>query len=80
MAAEKPRKWSCWLPLTKWWYNTNYHYAINITPYEAVYGQPASLYSPYLNEESTVVAVDRSLEARQAAIEMLKFYLVRAQN
>lgn len=80
MAAEKPREWSRWLPLAEWWYNTNYHSAINTTPYEVVYGQPAPLYSPYLNEESTVVVVDRSLKARQAAIEMLKLYLARAQN
>ena len=80
MAAEKPREWSRWLPLAEWWYNTNYHSAINTTPYEAVYGQPAPLYSPHLNEKSTVMVVDRSLKARQAAIEMLKFYLARAQN
>ena len=80
MASEKPREWSHWLPLAEWWYNTTFHSTIQTTPYEAVYGQPAPSHLPYLPGESSVLAVDRSLQARQAATKMLKFYLLRAQN
>jgi hypothetical protein len=24
-SGDKPKEWSCWLPLAKWWYNTNIH-------------------------------------------------------
>ena len=48
MIGEKPYEWGLWLPLAKWWYNSNWHTAIRITPYEVVYGQPPSLHVPYM--------------------------------
>ena len=38
MARERPKNWSKWLFLAKWWYNTNFHLAIQSTPYKVVYG------------------------------------------
>ena len=70
MTAERPKDWSKWLPLAEWWYNTNYHTTSNSTPYAIVYGQAAPTHLPYL----------AGLQAREAAIKMLKFYLQRAQN
>ena len=75
MTGECPREWSQWLPLAEWWYNTSYHSAIHTTPYEAVYRQPHPVHLPYLAGESLVATVDRSLQAREVAIKMLKFYL-----
>ena len=49
-------------------------------PYEVVYGQTAPTHLPYLAGESPVGTVDRSLQAREARIKMLKFYLQRSQN
>jgi Chromo (CHRromatin Organisation MOdifier) domain len=43
MVFEEPRKWVKWLPLAEWWYNTNFHTSIKLTPFEALYG-----YSPPL--------------------------------
>ena len=80
MTAERPKDWSKWLPLAEWWYNTTYHSSIHSTPYAIVYGQPAPTHLPYLAGDSKVEAVDRSLQAREAAVKMLKFYLQRAQN
>ena len=80
MASERPRYWSKWLPLAEWWYNTSYHTSINSTPYAIVYGQAAPNHLPYLTGDSRVEAIDRTLQAREAAIKMLKFYLQRAQN
>jgi hypothetical protein len=37
-ASEKKNQWSQWLPLAEWWYNTSYHIATRMTPFEAVYG------------------------------------------
>jgi hypothetical protein len=33
-----PAKWSQWLPLAEFWYNTSYHTAIQTTPFQALYG------------------------------------------
>ncbi|PNY06838.1 retrotransposon-related protein [Trifolium pratense] len=80
MCADKPSSWSQWLSLAEWWYNTNYHTSIHSTPFEVVYGQPPHIHLPYLPGEATAAAVDRSLSATDAAIQMLKFHLLRAQN
>lgn len=45
-----------------------------------VYGQPPPIHLPYLPGEATNVTVDRSLAAREAALKLLQFHLLRAQN
>jgi hypothetical protein len=45
-ASEKKHHWAQWLPLVEWWYNTSYHTATHMTPFEAVYGhKPSSVLS-----------------------------------
>lgn len=40
MTSHKANKLYSWLPLAELWYNTNYHTAIQMTPFEIVYGFP----------------------------------------
>lgn len=80
MCSDGPQEWSKWLPLAEFWYNTNFHTGANATPYEILYGQPPPLHLPYLPGESNVAAVDRSMTARETAIQLLKHHLSRAQN
>jgi len=80
MCTEKANEWSKWLPLAEWWYNTTFHTAIELTPYEVVYNQPPPIHLPYLPGETQVDAVDRSLQRREAMIQMLKFFLLQAQH
>ncbi|GJX93434.1 hypothetical protein Tco_0348020 [Tanacetum coccineum] len=65
--------------LAELWYNSNYHSAINTTPFEALYGQPPLVHVPYMGGISRVDAVDRLLEARERVVQLLKFHLERAQ-
>ncbi|GKC79313.1 ty3-gypsy retrotransposon protein, partial [Tanacetum coccineum] len=80
MTGEKPKEWMQWLSLAEFWYNTNFHTAMNTTPFEVVYGQKPPVHLPYLAGESTVEEVDRSMQAREHALNMLKFHLNRAQD
>ena len=80
MVSDKPKDWSKWIPFAEWWYNTTYHSATHTTPYEVVYGQPPPVHLPYLPGDSKVDTVDRSLQAREATIKLLKFHLNRARN
>ncbi|KAG8503273.1 hypothetical protein CXB51_001257 [Gossypium anomalum] len=57
-----------WLPIAEWWYNSLFHSSIQLTPYEALYGQSPLVHMPYL--------VDRSLQARKA----LKKHIGSAPN
>ena len=68
MVSDKPKDWVKWLPFAEWWYNTIFHSATNITPYEIVYGQPARVHIPYLPGDSTVDSVDRNLQVRKATV------------
>lgn len=80
MTSEKPHMWSKWLPLAEYWYNTNFHTAIQTTPYEVVYGQTPPVHLPYLPGESKVEVVAKSLEEREKMLLLLKFHLMRAQH
>lgn len=80
MCSARPTEWVRWLPLAEFWYNTNYHTSIKCTLYDIVHGQTPPIHLPYLQGESKVEAVDRSLSSREEAIQILKYNLHTAQN
>ncbi|GJZ37288.1 retrotransposable element Tf2 [Tanacetum coccineum] len=80
MNGENPKEWVKGVPLAEFWYNTNHHSFTQTTPFDVVYCQPPLVHFPYVLGESSVEAVDRSLQARQHAIQVLKFHLKRAQD
>lgn len=80
MCSDRPHLWSKWLPLAEFWYNTNYHTAIQMSPYEVVYGQPPPIHLPYLPGESKVAVVAQCLQDRENMLLLLRFHLLRAQH
>ncbi|GJR52082.1 retrotransposon-related protein [Tanacetum coccineum] len=62
----------------KFWYDTNFHTAIQTTPFEVVYGQKPPVHVPYMPSESAVETIDRTLQVtiRQAQHNKLssKYY------
>nr|GEU40815.1 RNA-directed DNA polymerase, eukaryota, reverse transcriptase zinc-binding domain protein [Tanacetum cinerariifolium] len=73
--GENPKEWYKWLSLAELLYKSNYHSSIATTSFEALYGQPLPVHVPYVGGNSKVDAVDRSLTAREEAIELLKCHL-----
>ena len=53
-ASEKKNQWAQWLPIAEWWYNTSYHTATRMTPFEVVYGQKPPTVLSYLPGVSKV--------------------------
>jgi len=53
---------------------------MELNPYAVVYNQPSPIHLPYIRRETRVEVVDRTLQRREAMIQMLRFYLLRAQN
>ncbi|XP_056696470.1 transposon Tf2-1 polyprotein isoform X1 [Spinacia oleracea] len=80
MTGEHPNSWHMWLPLAEWWYNTHFHTATQLTPYEVVYNQPPPIHLPYLPNESNNAEIDRSLLRRETMIQTLKYHLTTAQE
>lgn len=66
--------------MAEFWYNTNFHTAIKTTPFEVLYGQTPPIHMPYLPGESALESVDRTMQAKEQVVEMLKFHLKRAQD
>ncbi|KAL8140678.1 hypothetical protein V2J09_006699 [Rumex salicifolius] len=40
MTVAKPKQWLRWLSLEEWWYNTNYHTTLKMSPFQILYGYP----------------------------------------
>ena len=77
--GSKPKQWPKWLTWAEYWYNTNYHGAIQMTPFRALYGRdPPTLIRG--GRESTVIEVQTLMEERNHMLDELKFQLERAQN
>lgn len=38
--GDRPHQWVQWLPLAEFWYDTNFHTSLKLTPFEALYGFP----------------------------------------
>ena len=79
-AGDKPRQWVEWLPLVEFWFNTNYHTATKVTPFETLYGfQPPKLLD-YIPGLTKATAVDDFLLTRQQILDLLKSNLIAAQD
>jgi hypothetical protein len=78
--SDQQTQWDKWLPLDKWWYNTSYHVATHMTPFEAVYRKKSSSFLSYMPGISKVQEVDITLIGHVTILRTLKENLVMAQN
>ena len=80
MTTQEPKKWLSWLPLAEYWYNTSYHTALKMSPFQALYGFP-----PPLIAELAIPGPDNEeaqdfLTAKQNMLHQLKENLLQAKN
>jgi hypothetical protein len=80
MTGNCPNQWAKWLPLAEWWYNTNYHSATKMTPYEVLYGFPPPIHIPYFPKYSAVASMDEYLNTKEEVIKRVKAHLQLAHN
>ncbi|KAK4407690.1 Transposon Ty3-G Gag-Pol polyprotein [Sesamum angolense] len=80
MCHLRPKQWNQWLSLAEYWYNTNFHTSLKLTPFQALYGYPPGplTIDPYI--PSIQLEVDEYLTERGKLIELLKHNLKEAQN
>lgn len=72
-------QWTSILPWAEWWYNTTYHSAIKMSPFEVLYGYPPPRVDTYFPNATAVEEVDRALRSRDEFLGVLKKNLVEAQ-
>lgn len=66
------KKYMLWLSWVEWSYNTNFHSAIKITPFEAVYGYVPPIVPVYESGTTKVDSVEQSLTERDNILSLLK--------
>lgn len=79
-AGERPSTWVNCLPWAEWWYNTTYHSAIKMSPFEAVYSRPPPSIASYVPGSTAVHAVDVALRNRDRTLACLKANMANAQE
>jgi hypothetical protein len=77
--ADHPHFWLQYLPWAEWHYNTSWHSAIRMTPFEAVYGRAPPSLKDYLTGTSPIATLDDFLSTRTHLIDQLKSHLHKAQ-
>lgn len=79
-ASDRPHRWAEWLSLAEFWFNTNFHTALKLSPLEALYAFPPPKLQAYVPGTTRVDAVDTLLQQRQEVLSLLKDNLVAAQE
>ena len=61
------------MSFTEFWYNTNYHTTLELTPFQALYGIPPSIHILYIIRDSPVAVVDRFLQEKEDMMQVLQY-------
>lgn len=80
MVQACPTKWAQWIPLAEFWYNSTYHSAHGLTPFQALYGHPPRHFGISVSDVCTVTDLDKWLLERQSMLEHIQHNLQRAQH
>lgn len=75
-----PRRWSHWLPLAQYWYNTAPHSAIGMSPFKAMYGREPRHWGITSSSSVTVPSLQSWLDERTVVQQLLQQHLHRAQQ
>ena len=75
-----PSKWSEFLSYAESWYNTKFHSATKMTPFEALYGYKPINNNPLMAGDTTVEAVDYTIRTREEIATILHKNLRKAQE
>ncbi|CAM8968817.1 unnamed protein product [Rhodiola kirilowii] len=78
--SDNAKDWTRFLPWAELSYNTAWHSAIRMTPFEAVYGRRPPSLRDYIPGSAAIATVDDTLAKRQQILTDLKANLARAQS
>ncbi|KAA0053431.1 hypothetical protein IC582_016346 [Cucumis melo] len=62
--SERPREWILWLPWDEYWYNTTYQKALDMSPFQVVYGRKPPTLLSYGERKTSDSSVDEQLRER----------------
>lgn len=80
MAHACPAKWSKWLSLAEYWYNTTFHSALRRSPFEVLYGYKPKHFGLQESTTSTVPDHQTWLKDKDDMQKLIQQHLLRAQQ
>uniref|UniRef100_A0A0A9A0M3 Integrase catalytic domain-containing protein n=1 Tax=Arundo donax TaxID=35708 RepID=A0A0A9A0M3_ARUDO len=80
MVFQCPRKWKTRLSLAEWWYNTSFHTALKMTPFQALYGIPPPMITEGTLPDDAVTEAKDLMQAKILALQNIRENLQQAQN
>jgi hypothetical protein len=75
-----PSKWSSWLSLAEFWYNTSEHSALGCSPFEVMYGHPPRHFGLTSTAACTSSDLSSWLQEREMMTTLVKQHLYRARD
>ena len=78
--SAHPNQWSKWLSLCEFWYNSNWHSALDKSPFEVIYGHAPRYFG--ISESDTLAPVDLQqwLDSRKLVMDSVRQHLVCVQH
>lgn len=75
-----PTKWSDWLHLAEFWYNTNYHSSLGKTPFEVLYGHGPRHFGIEGIDSCAVPDLEDWLKDRKCMTALVQQHLLRTRQ
>jgi transposase InsO family protein len=80
MVHSCPNRWAHWISLAEFWYNSSFHSAHGMSPFQALYGHPPRHFGIALTDACTVTDLNQWVEERQVVLQHIQQNLSRAQH
>jgi hypothetical protein len=74
-----PKRWSKWLPLAEYWYNTSEHSSLGKSPFLVLYGREPRHLGLSTTDSVIVPELQEFLDEHQVMMELVQQHLARAQ-
>jgi hypothetical protein len=75
-----PSKWSSWLSLAEFWYNTSFHSSLGSSPFEVMYGRPPRQLDLTMVDATSLQDLQTWLKDMKLMVRLVRQHLLRAQQ